>query len=143
MLFCGIFLIMYFMKGYNMVTSINNIEQSIFQPEVYQRGLFSTEEKSEPKSLFTDEDEAIISSQAKLYNELEKFNSGQGDPLDLMVAGVLAKVTVEAEVNVINIKKILWILFCRLGSRAMVFKFCLNSFNYIISFNTDLIQGKA
>lgn len=86
------------------INSNNNIEQSIFQPQNYQWQL-STEEVQEPLNSFDIEDKAIISSQAKLLNELEKFNSGEGDAVDLAVAGIMAKTTVSAEVNVINTKK--------------------------------------
>lgn len=88
-----------------MVSTINSLEKSIFQPQVYQRQFSPQEESSEPKGLFTDEDEAIISSQAKLYNELEKFNSGDDNFVQLAEANVMAKITTQAEVNVINAKK--------------------------------------
>lgn len=89
-----------------MVSTINSLEKSIFQPEIYQRQFSTTKETdSEPKGLFTDEDEAIISSQAKLYNELEKFNSGGDNFVELAEANVMAKITTQAEVNVINTKK--------------------------------------
>lgn len=87
-----------------MIPGINNIEQSTFEPQLSKRPAPTTE-TTEPLNSFADEDEAIISSEAKLQNELEKFNSGKGDPLDLSVASVMAKTTVSAEVNVINTKK--------------------------------------
>lgn len=87
-----------------MVSNINNINQSIFQTQLSQPQL-STQDKSEPINSFADEDEAIISSEAKLQNELDKFNSGGDNAVDLAVASVVAKTTVSAEVNVINTKK--------------------------------------
>jgi len=93
-----------------MVSGINNIVQSVFQPQISSQGQLSTVNTAdstsyEPLNSFADEDTAIISSQAKLLNELDKFNSGGDNDVDLAVAGVLAKNTVSAEVNVINTKK--------------------------------------
>lgn len=87
-----------------MISGINNINQSLFQPQVFQRKASEiyTQESLNP---FGDEDEAIISSQAKLLNELDKFNSGADNLVDLMGACVMSKITVEAEVNVIQAKK--------------------------------------
>jgi len=87
-----------------MVSGINNIEQSVFQPQTSARQL-STDSTSEPMTSFEDEDKAIISSQAKMQYELEKFNSGGGNDVNLAVSEVMAKTTVSAEVNVINTKK--------------------------------------
>lgn len=87
-----------------MVSSVSNISQSNFQTQTYQRKA-STTDSFEPLNSFAEEDEAIISSQAKLLNELEKFNAGEGDAIDLALASVMSKFTVSAEVNVINTKK--------------------------------------
>lgn len=87
-----------------MVSEINNIKESSFQPQIPQRQ-FSKADTSGSLNSFDIEDEAIISSQAKLLNELDKFNSGADNLVDLMGAGVTAKTTVSAEVNVINAKK--------------------------------------
>lgn len=86
------------------INNINNIVQSVFQPQIYQRQVSTTDEL-EPLNSFDDEDQAIISSQAKLLNELDKFNSGNGDVVNLALASVESKFTVQAEVNVINTKK--------------------------------------
>lgn len=88
-----------------MVSGINNIEQSIFQPQLSQRQLSTKDMPSSSPTSFDIEDQAIISSQAKMQNELEKFNAGEGDPLDLALSSVIAKFTVSAEVNVIQAKK--------------------------------------
>lgn len=53
---------------------------------------------------FDVEDEAIISSQAKILNELDKFNSGEGNEVDLALATVMGKIQTEAAVNVIKTK---------------------------------------
>ena len=87
-----------------MVSGINNIEQSVFQPQFSQR---QSSAQDAPASLnsFDAEDEAIISSQAKMQYELEKFNAGGDNLVDLVGASTMAKITTEAEVNVINTKK--------------------------------------
>lgn len=87
-----------------MVSGINKIEQSFLQPEIAQKQSNSPT-KFEPMDSFYQEDEAIISSEAKLQYELEKFNSGGDNAVDLALANVTAKTTVNAEVNVINTKK--------------------------------------
>ncbi|MCK7514856.1 MAG: hypothetical protein MZV70_69875 [Desulfobacterales bacterium] len=60
--------------------------------------------KSRPLHNFDIEDKAIISAQAKLLNELEKFNSGQGDVVDLAVTSIKSEQEVAANVKVINTK---------------------------------------
>lgn len=86
-----------------MISSINNIGQSIFQP-FSQQQLPIIDTPSSPTS-FDSEDKAIISAQAMLQNESEKFNSGGDNAVELALACVIAKTTVSAEVNVINTKK--------------------------------------
>lgn len=87
-----------------MVSGINNIEQSVFQPQFSQR---QPSAQGSPASLnsFDTEDEAIISSQAKMQYELEKFNAGGDNLVDLVGACTIAEFTTQAEVNVINTKK--------------------------------------
>lgn len=87
-----------------MISGINNIEKSVFQPEVSQKQPIPAN-TFEPIDSFYQEDEAIISSEAKLQYELEKFNSGGDNAVDLALANVTTKTTVNAEVNVINTKK--------------------------------------
>lgn len=87
-----------------MVSDINNIQQSSFQPQIFQQQSLA-KDKLEPLNSFTEEDQAIISSQAKLLNELDKFNSGGGNLTDLALANIMSKITVEAEVNIIQTKK--------------------------------------
>ncbi len=86
-----------------MVLGVNNINSNIFQPEV-STSQRSEIEKFESLNSFYKEDQAIISSEAKLLNELEKFNSGEDNLVDLVLASVLAEITVSAEVNVIESK---------------------------------------
>lgn len=87
-----------------MISGINNIQQGLFEPQSYQPQLSSVD-APEPSTSFDIEDQAIISSQARLQNELEKFNSGEGDLVNLALTSVMTKYTVSAEVNVINAKK--------------------------------------
>lgn len=87
-----------------MVSGIDSIGLNEIQPQSFQRQRSSVEEGSNMLS-FEQEDEAIISSQAKLLNELEKFNSGADNLVDLIVQSELTKITVEAAVNVIQVKK--------------------------------------
>ena len=53
---------------------------------------------------FDVEDEAIISAQAKILNELEKFNAGAGNELELALASVTGEIQVEAAATVIKTK---------------------------------------
>lgn len=86
-----------------MISSINNIQQSVFQPQSYPRQ--DIKSTFEPLNSFADEDTAIISSEAKLQYELEKFNAGGSNDVDLAVANVVTKNTVSAEINVVQTKK--------------------------------------
>lgn len=85
-------------------SNINNIPQVSFSQKMpLPQALINDEQ--EPSSSFDEEDKAIISSQAKLLNELDKFNSGGDNLVNLAEANVMAKITTEAEVNVINTQK--------------------------------------
>ncbi len=53
---------------------------------------------------FSSEDQAIISAQAKILNELEKFNAGAGNEVELALASTMGKIQVKAAVSVINAK---------------------------------------
>lgn len=91
---------------------VNNIQQGFFEPQNMQRQTAKPGAYS-PSDSFIEEDQAIISAEAMLQNELEKFNSGGDNFVELAAACVLSKITVEANVNVINAKKdamdaILW-----------------------------------
>lgn len=91
-----------------MVSEINNIGKSNFS-EIAKlqtsKTSSDTNETLEPINSFNDEDQAIVSAEAKLLNELNKFNSGAGNDVELAAANVMAKVTVEAEASVIKAKK--------------------------------------
>lgn len=90
-----------------MVSGINNIEQSFFQPKLYkeQFSKADTPVTSTNFNSFDDEDQAIISTEAILNNELEQFNASGDNAVELAIVGVLAKTAVAANVNVINTKK--------------------------------------
>jgi len=86
-----------------MVSGINNIGQISYPTPLAQRQLSTTATPAGATS-FDNEDEAIISSEAKLLNELDKFNSGNGDAVNLAVASVVAKTSVAAEATVFKAK---------------------------------------
>ncbi len=54
---------------------------------------------------FDTEDEAIISARARILNELERFNAGEGNEVDLALATAMGKIQVEAAATVINAKE--------------------------------------
>lgn len=53
---------------------------------------------------FSDEDQAIVSAEAKMLNELDKFNAGEGNDIELAITTVLSKEQVDAAVAVIKTK---------------------------------------
>lgn len=59
---------------------------------------------NKPLHSFDNEDSAIISAQARLLNELEKYNSGAGNEIDLALTCVTSQRQVEAQVAVIKTK---------------------------------------
>lgn len=87
-----------------MISDINKVGQSSFQPEISQRQAPS-KEHFESLGSFDEEDQAIISSQAQMQYELEKFNSGGDNLLELVGATVNAKHTAQAEARVVDTKK--------------------------------------
>lgn len=97
-----------------MVSSINNVQQNIFQPQFAQQQ-FTAMDTQEPPTSFESEDQAIISAEAKMQYDLEKFNSGGDNAVDLALSCVVAKNTVSAEVNVINAKKNMFDTILSLG----------------------------
>lgn len=64
---------------------------------------------------FDLEDKAIISAQAKMLNEMDKYNAGTGNEIDLAVSQILGKSQVEACANVINTKKEMFNSILKLG----------------------------
>jgi hypothetical protein len=86
-----------------MVSPVNNSNGVYFNP--YPESSPAQKAVNSTLNSFDTEDKAIISAQAKLLNELDKFNSGQGDPVDLAITGITSKHQVEAMVRVINTKK--------------------------------------
>lgn len=60
---------------------------------------------NEPLNSFETEDTAIISAQAKILNELDKYNSGQSDELNLALTCITSKNQVKAVARVIDTKK--------------------------------------
>lgn len=92
-----------------MVSGVSNVGQNIFEPQIAPPQILqpqsSITDAPESSTSFYAEDNAIISSQAKMLYELDKFNAGNDNLLDLAVSCVVAKYTASAEVNVINTKK--------------------------------------
>ncbi|OGI22617.1 MAG: hypothetical protein A2287_04590 [Candidatus Melainabacteria bacterium RIFOXYA12_FULL_32_12] len=84
-----------------MIPEIGNITKIDY---VSQR-VRSNFDVNRPLNNFDVEDKAIISAQAKLLNELEKFNSGEGDVINLALQSAISELTVSANANVINTKK--------------------------------------
>ncbi|OGH96671.1 MAG: hypothetical protein A2039_04650 [Candidatus Melainabacteria bacterium GWA2_34_9] len=71
---------------------------------------FSSEKKSNytangSLNSFETEDTAIISAQAKILNELDKYNAGQSDELNLALTCITSKNQVKAVARVISTKK--------------------------------------
>lgn len=102
------------------INSLQSTAQSIVQPFVSQNRFNSAygsvknepavksesvTENPEPLNSFAEEDEAIISAEAKMQYALEEFNSGGDNVVELMATTIMAKTTVETEVNVVNAKK--------------------------------------
>lgn len=87
-----------------MISDINKVGQSSFQPEISPKKAPSRESFDSFIS-FDEEDEAIISAEAKMQYELEKFNAGGDNLLELIGASVNAKFTTQAEARVVDTKK--------------------------------------
>ncbi len=87
-----------------MISDINKVGQSSFQPEVSPRQV-TVKESFDSLISFDEEDEAIISAEAKMQYELEKFNGGADNLLELIGASVNAKFTAQAEARVVDTKK--------------------------------------
>lgn len=90
-----------------MVSQVNSSGSIFINPMQSASTNDNTAEKAVKTSFnsFEVEDKAIISAQAKLLNELDKFNSGQGDAVELAITNVTSQNQVEAMVRVINTKK--------------------------------------
>jgi len=58
----------------------------------------------EPLNSFETEDTAIISAEAKMLNELDKYNSGKSNEINLAVTCLESKHQVEAVARVIKTK---------------------------------------
>lgn len=87
-----------------MISDINKVGQSSFVPEISPKHA-PPKESSDSLTSFDEEDEAIISAEAKMQYELEKFNSGGDNLLQLVGASVNAKFTTQAEARVVDTKK--------------------------------------
>ena len=88
-----------------MVSGIDSVNGSNYSPQIKFNNSTNTSVLSGSLDNFDNEDHAIISAQAKLLNEMEKYNSGQGNEVDLAVIRIKSETQVKAEVNLINTKK--------------------------------------
>lgn len=85
--------------------SINPVSTAnISQYRNYSAPTNMVESVGEPLHSFARQDEAIVSSQAKILNELEKYNSGQSDEVSLALTTVTSKLHIEANLRVIQAK---------------------------------------
>jgi len=85
-----------------MVSGINSEITTNKTPVI--KGSYFEKKINTPLNSFNTEDEAIISSQAKLLNELDKFNSGQNSIVELAITNINCKNQVDAAIKVINTK---------------------------------------
>ena len=87
------------------MTMIENISAS---QQIYYTPYVNNSSQSFTGSSLTNfdvEDRAIISAQAKMLNELDKFNAGEGNEIDLALATVTGRIQIEAAVNIIKTKE--------------------------------------
>jgi hypothetical protein len=84
-----------------MVQSVNNIAGLSNYPSV---DFTKSQQQQVPLQNFDIEDKAIISSQAKILNELDKYNNGQSDELNLALTTMTSKHQIEASLSVIKTK---------------------------------------
>lgn len=87
-----------------MVNSINTSLSNIMPINLLSSNRSYDKFSSVSLNNFDIEDKAIISAQAKMLNELDKYNSGSGNEVDLALAQVQSKIHIGAVVNVINAK---------------------------------------
>lgn len=98
----------------NNITKINNIPTltGLYAPSAVSP---KTDFNSSSLNNFDLEDKAIISEQAKMLNEMDKFNSGNGNEINLAVSQISGKNQIEACINVINTKKEMFDSILKLG----------------------------
>lgn len=87
-----------------MISDINKVGQGVFPTEVSPKQA-PLKEHFDSSISFDEEDEAIISAEAKMQYELEKFNAGDDNLLELIGASVNAKFTAQAEARMVDTKK--------------------------------------
>ena len=96
----------------NGISGINGVNPVNYQTQANNNQVSNTNTSDDN---FDIEDNAIISAQAKLLNEFDKYNSGQGNEVDLAVTRVTSENQVKAMVNVINTKKDMMDSILKLG----------------------------
>ena len=89
--------------GVNMINSISSV--SSYTPiATYRSSTAATSGGGSSLLNFDKEDQAIISSEAKMLNALDQYNSGEGSEIDLALTNVMAKHQVGASIQVIKSK---------------------------------------
>ncbi|MEI7473223.1 MAG: hypothetical protein WCK67_00455 [bacterium] len=88
-----------------MINGINSSINSSVISNIYDSKQQTKTPEVSSLTNFDIEDKAIISAEAKMLNESDKYNSGQGNEIDLAISQIEAKTQTAAEVNVINTKK--------------------------------------
>lgn len=84
-----------------MVSGIENVGSNFFAQSI---GKAIPTKLNAPLHDFNTEDQAIISAEAKMLYELDKFNSGSGNEVDLALSCVMAEHQTGAAVKVVNTK---------------------------------------
>jgi len=84
-----------------MVEGVGSISSSSSYPSI---DFTKSQPQQAPLQNFDVEDKAIISSQAKILNELDKYNNGQSDELNLALTTMTSKHQIEASLSVIKTK---------------------------------------
>lgn len=89
-----------------MFSGIENLNSTVVYAQSYSvknQGA-KPEQKSGSLYSFEEEDKAIISAQAKLLNEIEKYNSGESDEIKLALTSIESKNQVKVAAKVIKSK---------------------------------------
>jgi len=85
-----------------LVTPVNPVNSANFFISGYQKGTMASEASASAPEI---NDSAIISAQAKLLNELEKYNAGESDEISLAVTAITSKHEAEANVYALKVHK--------------------------------------
>ena len=89
-----------------MVESINDVKSLNVAALKKQMSDFNETKKLETnkKRSFEQEDQALISAQSKLLNEMERFNSGEGNIVDMSTTIAITTTQVDAAIKIMKVK---------------------------------------